>query len=95
MYVTAHRDVLPIYDTAVLDAQAAVPSLPAHLAITGNYFGRLGVSALIDGAAEVAARLSGDRNQLEQPVTASGSELPAPNAADGVHRIPGTALPRV
>jgi oxygen-dependent protoporphyrinogen oxidase len=94
MYVTAHRDVLPIYNTAVLDAHAALPNLPAHLAITGNYFGRLGVSALIDGAAEVATRFGGDRNRPEQPAAARGSELSGATSGDAVHRVPGTALPR-
>jgi hypothetical protein len=94
MYVTAYRDVLPIYSTAVLDAQAALPNLPAHLAITGNYLGRLGVSALIDGAADVARHFSGDRDQSEQRGVARSSELSGAAAGDAVHRVPGTAAPR-
>jgi hypothetical protein len=41
----------------VLEAQATLPDLPAHVAIAGNYLGRLGVSSLLTGAAEAAARL--------------------------------------
>ncbi len=58
-YVTQQPNALPVYDTAVLDARAALTDLPAHLAIAGNYLGRLGVSNLVAGAAEAAARIAG------------------------------------
>jgi oxygen-dependent protoporphyrinogen oxidase len=56
-YVARRPRALPVYDAAVLEAQAALPDLPAHVAIAGNYLGRLGVSSLLTGAAEAAARL--------------------------------------
>jgi oxygen-dependent protoporphyrinogen oxidase len=56
-YVTPQIEALPVYDTAVLDAEAALGQLPHHVAIAGNYLGRLGVSSLLDGAAAAAARL--------------------------------------
>jgi oxygen-dependent protoporphyrinogen oxidase len=59
-YVTPHRDALPVYDAAVLAAQAALAELPPHLAIAGNYLGRLGVSGLLEGASEAAARLQAE-----------------------------------
>jgi len=59
VYVTPQLDALPVYDTAVLDAEARLDRLPRHLAIAGNYLGRLGVSNLLEGAADAAARLAG------------------------------------
>ncbi len=56
-YVTRQPGALPVYDAAVLAARAAMPELPEHLAVTGNYLGRLGVSSLLTGAAEAAVRL--------------------------------------
>jgi oxygen-dependent protoporphyrinogen oxidase len=56
-YVTFQIDALPVYDAAVLEAETAVSRLPRRLAIAGNYTGRLGVSALLDGAADAAARV--------------------------------------
>lgn len=57
-YVTRHLNALPLYDTAVLEAAAALPHLPPWLAVVGNYFGRLGASGLIESAAETAVRLT-------------------------------------
>jgi protoporphyrinogen/coproporphyrinogen III oxidase len=56
-YVTPQLDALPVYDAAVVEAGAASAALPSTLALAGNYLGRLGVSNLLDGAAEAAARL--------------------------------------
>jgi oxygen-dependent protoporphyrinogen oxidase len=58
-YVTPQIAALPIYDLAVADAIRAMGAhqLPPTLAVTGNYLGRLGVSRLLDGAAEAAGRL--------------------------------------
>jgi protoporphyrinogen oxidase len=50
---------LPVYDTAVLTAQAAMRDLPASIGITGNYLGRIGVSGILESAAETASRLVG------------------------------------
>jgi protoporphyrinogen oxidase len=59
-YVASQLNSLPVYDHAVVDAQAALGGLPSRVAIAGNYLGRLGVSHLLDGAAEAAARLMGE-----------------------------------
>lgn len=56
-YVTPQLDALPVYDAAVVDATGALPALPPTLAVAGNYLGRLGVSSLLDGAADASARL--------------------------------------
>jgi protoporphyrinogen oxidase len=56
-YVTFQIDALPVYDSAVVEADAALSRLRRGLTIAGNYTGRLGVTALIDGAAEAAARI--------------------------------------
>ena len=53
-HVTPQIGALPVYDAAVLEAQAALAALPPGLAIAGNYLGKLGVSRLLDGAAEAA-----------------------------------------
>ena len=50
--------LLPVYDTAVIDVQAALSDLPPWLGVTGNYLGKLGVSGLLEIAAETAKRLS-------------------------------------
>ena len=60
MYVTPQIEALPVYDEAVLEAEAALSRLPSRLTVTGNYLGRLGVSHLLEGAAEAAARLVGE-----------------------------------
>jgi oxygen-dependent protoporphyrinogen oxidase len=50
---------IPIYDAELARAIDVVDGggLPSHIALAGNYLGRLGVSKLIDGAAEAADRL--------------------------------------
>jgi protoporphyrinogen oxidase len=57
VYTKVHRNALPVYDRAVLDAHAALSSLPPRLAVAGNYLGQLGVSALVDSAAATALHL--------------------------------------
>jgi protoporphyrinogen oxidase len=59
-YVANQFQTLPVYDTAVTDAQAALTTLPRSVALAGNYLGWLGVSHLLDGAAAAAARLTGE-----------------------------------
>lgn len=66
-YVTRQIDALPVYDAAVLAAQAAASALPEHLAIAGNFLGRLGVSSLLSGAADAAERIAGVVDGLRQP----------------------------
>jgi oxygen-dependent protoporphyrinogen oxidase len=56
-YVTRQIAALPVYDQAVLDARAAVATLPGHVCLAGNYLGRLGVSSLLEGAADAADRV--------------------------------------
>ena len=60
-HVTPQIESLPVYDAAVLDAQASLADLPARIALAGNYLGRLGVSKLLDGAWEAARRIVGER----------------------------------
>jgi oxygen-dependent protoporphyrinogen oxidase len=60
MYVTPQINSLPVYDAAVLSAAAALERLPRGVTVTGNYLGRLGVSHLLEGAAEAAAHLIGE-----------------------------------
>jgi oxygen-dependent protoporphyrinogen oxidase len=57
-HVTPQMDALPVYDQAVVDAEAALGELPPTIALAGNYLGRLGVSKLLDEAAEAAARIT-------------------------------------
>jgi len=56
-YVIRLLPALPVYDAAVLQAQAAADGLPPNLAVAGNFLGRLGVSSLLLGAAEAVERL--------------------------------------
>ena len=59
-YVARQLGALPIYDQAVVDAQAAQAELPRRIAVAGNFLGHLGVSHLLDGAAAAAARLTAE-----------------------------------
>jgi len=54
---------IPIYDAELARAIDMVDTgaLPPHIALAGNYLGRLGVSKLVDGAAEAAERLTSGR----------------------------------
>lgn len=56
-YVTRWAQGIPVYDNAVLDAGALLPTLPPWLALAGNYLGRIGASSLFDVSAEAAERL--------------------------------------
>ena len=81
-YVTRQLRALPVYDAAILHAQAALADLPARIAIAGNFLGRLGVSNLLVGASEAADRLLGER--------------PAGDAASSdVKEVRGTPVPRL
>jgi oxygen-dependent protoporphyrinogen oxidase len=75
-YVTRHRDALPVYDAAILDALAALPDLPPRLAIAGNYLGRLGVSSLLEGASDAASRVCRGGVATSAPRPSTGSERP-------------------
>jgi protoporphyrinogen oxidase len=91
-YVTIHRDALPVYDDAVQAARAALAGLPPTLAVTGNYLGRLGVAALLDGAAEVPARFGlGDVSEIARPRSA---DVSGTRGVDRMHTVAGTAVPR-
>ena len=57
VYITPRPNALPLYDTAVLKAAAAVEQLPPTFALAGNYLGSIGVSRLVDRGAAAAARL--------------------------------------
>ncbi len=71
-YVIRQMPALPVYDAAVLRAQAAADALPPNLAIAGNFLGRLGVSSLLIGAAEAAERLLTPRGASIDTGLASG-----------------------
>ena len=57
-HVTRWPRAIPVYDIAVAEAQAAMPSLPAHIALAGNYLGRIGVAALLSIAEDAANRVA-------------------------------------
>jgi oxygen-dependent protoporphyrinogen oxidase len=57
-YFTRQPDAIPVYDAAVLGARAALRDLPPHIAIAGNYVGRLGVSSLVVGAKEASTKIT-------------------------------------
>lgn len=50
---------LPVYSRDVVVAHAALGELPPTIGITGNYLGRIGISGILESAAETAARLAG------------------------------------
>jgi oxygen-dependent protoporphyrinogen oxidase len=54
VHITRWPKAIPVYDEAVRGVVAALPSLPPHLALAGNYLGKIGVAALL-GQAEMAA----------------------------------------
>jgi oxygen-dependent protoporphyrinogen oxidase len=60
-YVVRLSPALPVYDAAVLRAQAAADALPPNLAVAGNFLGRLGVSSLLTGAADAVERVLAPR----------------------------------
>ncbi|MCC7008201.1 MAG: FAD-dependent oxidoreductase [Acidobacteria bacterium] len=55
--IVRRPDALPIYSCDVLDVAARVPDCPPWLALAGNYLGRIGVAALLEGSEAAAARL--------------------------------------
>lgn len=57
-HITRWPRAIPVYDSAIADAQAALPSLPAHIALAGNYLGRIGVAALLAVAEDAANRVA-------------------------------------
>lgn len=56
-HITRWPDAIPVYDGAIADLQSALHTLPAGLALAGNYLGRIGVAALLDQAAAAADRI--------------------------------------
>jgi oxygen-dependent protoporphyrinogen oxidase len=58
IHITPQASLLPVYDQAVLRTQKALADLPPWLSLTGNYLGRLGVSGILETAAESATRLT-------------------------------------
>ena len=57
-YGAARPNAIPVYGKAVLDARAALHTLPRWLAVTGNYLGRLGVAKLLEAAADTATQMA-------------------------------------
>jgi oxygen-dependent protoporphyrinogen oxidase len=58
VHCRAQPAALPIYDESVVRVGAALERHPPWIAIAGNYLGRIGVAALLDGAREAAERLA-------------------------------------
>ena len=57
-HITRWPHAIPVYDSAIADAQAALSSLPRHVALAGNYLGRIGVAALLTVAEDAANRVA-------------------------------------
>lgn len=57
-HITRWPRAIPVYDRAIADAQAALPFLPGHVALAGNYLGRIGVAALLTVAEDAANRVA-------------------------------------
>jgi protoporphyrinogen oxidase len=60
-YVTRRTPALPIYDSSVLAVGRQLETLPAGLALAGNYLGEIGVARLIARAERAAASLTSSR----------------------------------
>ena len=58
IHVTRWPRAVPIYNEAVLEVQKALGSLPASIALAGNYLGQIGVAALLEHGQAAAARLT-------------------------------------
>jgi oxygen-dependent protoporphyrinogen oxidase len=56
-HITRWPVAVPVYDDAIIDVTAALAGLPSWIALGGNYLGRIGVAALLDHAADAAARI--------------------------------------
>jgi oxygen-dependent protoporphyrinogen oxidase len=75
---TVRRDAIPLYGMEIATIRDDLRTLPPWLALAGNYMGRLGVSKLVDVAAEAADRIArynavpavpslGTRSKTSQP----------------------------
>lgn len=58
VFQTRHEKALPVYTTGILEVARLADSAPRWLAVTGNYLGRIGVTHLLENAANAAARLA-------------------------------------
>jgi oxygen-dependent protoporphyrinogen oxidase len=56
-HVTRWPAAVPVYDEAIVAVTASLAGLPSWIALSGNYLGRIGVAALLDQAADAAARI--------------------------------------
>ena len=57
VHPTIWPEAIPVYGEAVLETAAARQTLPPWLSVAGNYLGRIGVTGLLDIAAEAAERV--------------------------------------
>jgi oxygen-dependent protoporphyrinogen oxidase len=57
-HITRWPHAIPVYDCAIAELESVLDALPAGIAVTGNYLGRIGVAALLQKAGEAAARLA-------------------------------------
>lgn len=60
VHVTRWPRAIPVYDEAILQLRHSLGELPRHVALAGNYLGRIGVSALLEYAETAAARVSAE-----------------------------------
>jgi oxygen-dependent protoporphyrinogen oxidase len=62
-HITRWPQAVPVYDQAIVDVQAALPTMRPGLALAGNYLGRIGVAALLSiGEAAADRALRRERN---------------------------------
>ena len=60
MHLTRWPRAIPVYDNAVTALRQGLDRLPSTVALAGNYLGRIGVAALLEGAERAAARVCGE-----------------------------------
>lgn len=61
-HVTRWPQAIPVYDGAIAAVKSAVDALPAGIAVTGNYLGRIGVAALLELSRVAADRIAAARS---------------------------------
>ena len=71
-HITRWPQAIPVYDRRIAELRLALDALPAGIALAGNYLGRIGVAALLQTAADAAARVT--------------ESSPIPAASYGVNR---------
>ena len=57
VHISRWPRAIPVYDDAVAALQTGLADLPATVGLAGNYLGRIGVAALLEGAERAVARV--------------------------------------